>query len=55
LLPPLAERLRGKAKKESMAERALAMMDAWLKETEQAAANLEFADPKPILYKVTAP
>ncbi|HEY7559232.1 MAG TPA: methylenetetrahydrofolate--tRNA-(uracil(54)-C(5))-methyltransferase (FADH(2)-oxidizing) TrmFO [Candidatus Binatia bacterium] len=55
LLPPLAERLRGKAKKESMAERALAMMDAWLKETEQAAANLEFAEPKPTLYKVTAP
>jgi len=33
LLPPLAERLRGKAKRESMARRALAAMDAWLEES----------------------
>jgi methylenetetrahydrofolate--tRNA-(uracil-5-)-methyltransferase len=33
LLPPLAEHLRGKAKKESMARRALVAMDAWLEES----------------------
>jgi methylenetetrahydrofolate--tRNA-(uracil-5-)-methyltransferase len=32
LLPPLAEPLRGKVKKESMARRALAAMDAWVEE-----------------------
>ena len=55
LLPPLAERLRGKAKKEMMSLRALAAMDAWLKETAQAAANLDFADSDPTQYKVTVP
>jgi methylenetetrahydrofolate--tRNA-(uracil-5-)-methyltransferase len=33
LLPPLAEGLHGKAKKESLARRALAAMDAWLEES----------------------
>jgi methylenetetrahydrofolate--tRNA-(uracil-5-)-methyltransferase len=34
LLPPLAERARGKEKKELMSRRALADMAAWLRETE---------------------
>jgi methylenetetrahydrofolate--tRNA-(uracil-5-)-methyltransferase len=55
LLPPLAERLSGQAKKESMAQRALAAMDDWLKETAQAAANLDFSDSDPPLEKVIAP
>jgi methylenetetrahydrofolate--tRNA-(uracil-5-)-methyltransferase len=33
LLPPLAERLRGRVKKEKMSERALADMTAWARET----------------------
>jgi methylenetetrahydrofolate--tRNA-(uracil-5-)-methyltransferase len=33
LLPPLAERLRGRVKKEKMSERALADMTAWVRET----------------------
>jgi methylenetetrahydrofolate--tRNA-(uracil-5-)-methyltransferase len=33
LIPALSARLRGKAKKEMMAQRALADMDAWLRET----------------------
>jgi methylenetetrahydrofolate--tRNA-(uracil-5-)-methyltransferase len=37
LLPPLSEPLHGKAKKEIMARRALADMEAWAKETEKAA------------------
>jgi methylenetetrahydrofolate--tRNA-(uracil-5-)-methyltransferase len=36
LIPPLAERLRRKAKKEMMARRALADMAAWLRETGNA-------------------
>ena len=37
LIPPLAARLRGKAKKEMMARRALADMAAWVNETSVAA------------------
>ena len=36
LLPPLAERLRGKAKREKMAARALLHMDRWLAEIRSA-------------------
>jgi methylenetetrahydrofolate--tRNA-(uracil-5-)-methyltransferase len=34
LIPPLAEPLRGKAKKETMARRALADMDGWIRENQ---------------------
>jgi len=54
LLPPLAERLRGKAKKEMMSLRALADLDAWLSKF-TAAANLDFAASGPVLNKVAAP
>jgi methylenetetrahydrofolate--tRNA-(uracil-5-)-methyltransferase len=36
LIPPLAEPLRGKAKKETMARRALADMDGWIRENQAA-------------------
>jgi methylenetetrahydrofolate--tRNA-(uracil-5-)-methyltransferase len=42
LLPPLSEPLHGKAKKEIMARRALADMEAWAKETEKAAMPFHF-------------
>ncbi len=35
LLPPLPERLQKKAKKEMMARRALADMEAWIRSTEE--------------------
>jgi hypothetical protein len=38
-----------------MAQRALAAMDDWLKETAQAAAKLDFSDSDPPLEKVIAP
>jgi methylenetetrahydrofolate--tRNA-(uracil-5-)-methyltransferase len=38
LMPPLAEPLRGKAKKEAMARRALAHMDGWICDQQIAAA-----------------
>jgi methylenetetrahydrofolate--tRNA-(uracil-5-)-methyltransferase len=38
LVPPLAARLRGRAKKEMMSRRALADMAAWLRETDDAMA-----------------
>jgi methylenetetrahydrofolate--tRNA-(uracil-5-)-methyltransferase len=44
LLPPLAERARGKEKKELMSRRALADMAAWLRETETRIAP---ADTQP--------
>ncbi|MDH3442352.1 MAG: methylenetetrahydrofolate--tRNA-(uracil(54)-C(5))-methyltransferase (FADH(2)-oxidizing) TrmFO [Deltaproteobacteria bacterium] len=56
LLPPLQERLRGKEKKEMMARRALAEMDAWLGEIGESAPN--HVDLKPAgfsLHKVSAP
>jgi methylenetetrahydrofolate--tRNA-(uracil-5-)-methyltransferase len=45
LLPPLAQRLRGKAKKEMMARRALADLDAWIGQSHIAAPVLD--RPKP--------
>jgi methylenetetrahydrofolate--tRNA-(uracil-5-)-methyltransferase len=44
LLPPLAERVRGKEKKELMSRRALADMAAWLRETDTRIAP---ADAQP--------
>jgi methylenetetrahydrofolate--tRNA-(uracil-5-)-methyltransferase len=41
LLPPLAEPLRGKAKKESMARRALASMEAWVEECGEGFSQIE--------------
>ena len=38
LLPSLSEPLRKKAKKEMMAQRALADMEAWVKNTERGEA-----------------
>jgi len=38
LIPPLAVRLRGRAKKEMMSRRALADMAAWLRETDNVIA-----------------
>jgi methylenetetrahydrofolate--tRNA-(uracil-5-)-methyltransferase len=45
LIPPLAEPLRGKAKKEKMARRALADMDAWI--CENQAAEIALSSPPP--------
>jgi methylenetetrahydrofolate--tRNA-(uracil-5-)-methyltransferase len=46
LLPPLSEPLRKKAKKEMMAQRALADMEAWVRNTEGADAVVPLdADP----------
>lgn len=55
LLPPLATRLRGKAKKETMAQRALVDLDAWLGANAQAAP--EYDCPKSVapVNKVAAP
>jgi methylenetetrahydrofolate--tRNA-(uracil-5-)-methyltransferase len=43
LIPPLGSRLRGKAKKEMMARRALADMTAWARECDMAAGPMEEA------------
>ena len=51
LIPPLAARLRGKAKKEMMARRALADMAAWARETNAAAMPVI----KPRVEGLTAP
>ena len=46
LLPPLSEPLRKKAKKEMMAQRALADMEAWVRNTERGEAFVPLdADP----------
>jgi methylenetetrahydrofolate--tRNA-(uracil-5-)-methyltransferase len=56
LLPPLAERLRGKAKKEMMSLRALADLDSWLIETAPPAGDLDCAAPPAFsLNKAAAP
>ena len=48
LLPPLSEPLRKKAKKEMMAQRALADMEAWVRNTEGGEAFVPLdADPNP--------
>jgi methylenetetrahydrofolate--tRNA-(uracil-5-)-methyltransferase len=48
LLPPLSEPLRKKAKKEMMAQRALADMEAWVRNTEGGEAFFPLdADPNP--------
>jgi methylenetetrahydrofolate--tRNA-(uracil-5-)-methyltransferase len=39
LIPPLAVRLRGKAKKEMLSRRALADLAAWLREVKAVAAT----------------
>ena len=41
LIPPLNSRLRGRAKKEMMARRALADMTAWVREFEVAAVSMQ--------------
>jgi methylenetetrahydrofolate--tRNA-(uracil-5-)-methyltransferase len=41
LLPPLANRLRGKDKKEAMARRALETLDTWIDQTAEGAAVLD--------------
>lgn len=45
LIPPLAEPLRGKVKKETMARRALADMDAWICENQAAEIAFNAAPP----------
>jgi methylenetetrahydrofolate--tRNA-(uracil-5-)-methyltransferase len=45
LMPPLAEPLRGKVKKESMARRALADMDGWICENQAAEIAFNAAPP----------
>jgi methylenetetrahydrofolate--tRNA-(uracil-5-)-methyltransferase len=45
LIPPLAEPLRGKAKKETMARRALADMDGWICENQAAEIAFNAAPP----------
>ena len=52
LIPPLVEPLRGKAKKEMMARRALADMDGWIREN-QAAAIAFNASPQSVPGAVT--
>jgi methylenetetrahydrofolate--tRNA-(uracil-5-)-methyltransferase len=42
LLPPLAEPVRGKAKKEIMAQRALLDMEAWVRRSEETEATIRF-------------
>ena len=54
LIPPLAARLRGKAKKEMMARRALADMAAWVSETNVAATPAD-TDTKASVEGCTAP
>lgn len=54
LIPPLAARLRGKAKKEMMARRALADMAAWAKEM-NASAPPAHADPRATAGSRSAP
>jgi methylenetetrahydrofolate--tRNA-(uracil-5-)-methyltransferase len=55
LLPPLAERLRGKAKKEMMSLRALADLDSWLIETAPPAGDDCAAPPAFSLNKAAPP
>jgi methylenetetrahydrofolate--tRNA-(uracil-5-)-methyltransferase len=56
LLPPLAKRLRGKAKKEMMSLRALADMDRWLRENCVGDGELHWAKPKVSSFeKATVP
>jgi methylenetetrahydrofolate--tRNA-(uracil-5-)-methyltransferase len=56
LLPPLAERLRGKAKKEMLSVRALADLDRWLDETALAGGRADGAKPVALsLIKAAAP
>jgi methylenetetrahydrofolate--tRNA-(uracil-5-)-methyltransferase len=55
LLPPLAIWLRGKAKKETMARRALADLDAWLGTDAQAAAEFASAKSGALVNKAAAP
>jgi methylenetetrahydrofolate--tRNA-(uracil-5-)-methyltransferase len=56
LLPPLAERLRGKAKKEMMSFRALADLDSWLIETAPLAGDFNCAEPAALSFnKAAAP
>jgi methylenetetrahydrofolate--tRNA-(uracil-5-)-methyltransferase len=45
LLPPLAERLRGKAKKEMLSVRALADLDRWIDETALAGGRARAGKP----------
>jgi methylenetetrahydrofolate--tRNA-(uracil-5-)-methyltransferase len=45
LLPPLAERLRGKAKKELMSHRALADLESWMTETRFGDIDLNCMEP----------
>jgi methylenetetrahydrofolate--tRNA-(uracil-5-)-methyltransferase len=53
LIPPLAARLRGRAKKEMMARRALADMAAWAREI-SAAPDLAARDVLPAVEKAGA-
>jgi len=41
LIPPLARRLRGKAKKEMMSRRALADLSAWAEENRLSQSSTE--------------
>ena len=54
LLPPLYARLNGKEKKEMMARRALADMEAWVGETDEAEMARKI-DSGSILAKAFAP
>ena len=45
LLPPLPERLRGKAKKELMSHRALADLESWMAETRFGDTDLNCLKP----------
>jgi methylenetetrahydrofolate--tRNA-(uracil-5-)-methyltransferase len=47
LLPPLSEPLRKKAKKEMLAQRALADMEAWVRNTEGGEAFVPLVDADP--------
>jgi methylenetetrahydrofolate--tRNA-(uracil-5-)-methyltransferase len=54
LIPPLSARLRGRAKKEMLARRALADMAAWLRETDCGVNDFAAAAP-PTLETVALP
>ena len=54
LIPPLTVHLRGKAKKEMLSRRALADMEAWLRETKCQAKDFT-ADFLPILAPAVSP
>jgi methylenetetrahydrofolate--tRNA-(uracil-5-)-methyltransferase len=56
LLPPLAERLRGRAKKEMMSLRALADMDRWIHDNNVTCGDVIWANPIALsLDKAAAP